>query len=100
MFFPENLTVDIPGNDKELFELFDRLEDNGGEKAKVLNNAKAKYEAGMNDLVHRPSISFTEFIDFSIVKQLPKLKFLPHAEINAFLQVSLLCKLLEFLHIS
>ena len=75
VFFPEDLCVDIPGNEEELFQLFDRLEENGGEKLRIfLNNAKAKYEAGMNDLVHRPSISFTEFIDFSIAKQLPKLK--------------------------
>lgn len=99
VFFPENLTVDIPGNDKELFELFDRLEDNGGEKLKIfLNNAKAKYEAGMNDLVHRPSISFTEFIDFSIVKQLPKLKLFTSltAEINSLFTSEAARKLLEF----
>ena len=41
VFFPEDLRVDIPGNEEELFQLFDRLEENGGEKLKIfLNNAK------------------------------------------------------------
>jgi phytoene desaturase len=35
---------------------------------KYLAEAAYKYETGINNLVHKPGISFTEFIDHDILK--------------------------------
>lgn len=61
--------TDVPAD----FEAFKKMADNfeagaGKQLEKYLQEARFKYEIGINKLVHKPGRSFTEFIDADIVK--------------------------------
>ena len=71
VFFGENDTVDIPANFNELKELFESIEKGSGQKLeKFLLEAEKKYAVGMQDLVYKPSLSFTEFIDSRVLSSI------------------------------
>jgi phytoene desaturase len=64
----------IPANYEELKELFESIEE--GSAAKLdhyLKEAFVKYQIGIQDLVYKPGQSFTEFMDWSLVKNVFKL---------------------------
>lgn len=69
--------MDIPSDMDELYALFERVEKGSAEKLKqFLKEAEYKYEVGMHDLVYRPGISLTEFMDARFLKGLFKLDVL------------------------
>lgn len=66
----EDGALPIPAKLEELFALFDSYEAGSGEKLKAfLNDAKYKYEVGMNDFVQKPALSITEFMRLDLAKK-------------------------------
>jgi len=70
----EDEYVDMPADMEGLKQLFESREKGAGAKLEAfLNDAAIKYDAGINDLVHRPSLSIFEFIDWKVIKGLVQL---------------------------
>jgi phytoene desaturase len=66
--------VDIPANYNELKDLFESIEKGSGEKLdQYLKEAFTKYKIGVQDLVYKPGQSFTEFLDWNVIKNIFKL---------------------------
>jgi phytoene desaturase len=61
--------TDIPANFQKLKEIFESFEKGSGEKLeKYLAEASYKYDVGINNLVYKPALSFSEFLDWSVIK--------------------------------
>ena len=70
----QNGFTDIPANYNELKSLFETIEKGSAEKLdQYLQEAFVKYKIGIQDLVYKPGQSFTEFLDWDIVKNVFKL---------------------------
>ena len=66
--------TDIPADYNELKNLFETIEKGSAEKLDhYLREAFVKYKIGMRDLVYKPGQSFTEFLDWNLVKNVFKL---------------------------
>src|SRR5215203_219075 len=66
--------TDIPADYNELKNLFETIEKGSAEKLdQYLREAFVKYKIGMRDLVYKPGQSFTEFLDWNLVKNVFKL---------------------------
>lgn len=75
IFFGPEEIMDIPSNYDELLELFESIETGAADKLKkFMDGAEYKYQVGINDLVYKPSLSWTEFVDLRLVKGLFKLQ--------------------------
>jgi phytoene desaturase len=69
VFWKDNSFDDVPANLQEFFDWFEKLEPGSSSKLdKFLEEAAYKYEVGINDLVHKPSLSVMEFADLRIAK--------------------------------
>ncbi len=67
IFFPDD-EVDIPAGKQELYDLFESLEAGSAKKLeKFLKEAEFKYNIGINNLVHKPSLSPFEFINSEVI---------------------------------
>ena len=67
-------STDVPADYEALRNTFNSIE--SGSAAKLdsyLEEAKVKYEIGMHDLVYKPGLSVTEFIDWNVIKNTFKL---------------------------
>ncbi len=70
-------TIKIPASLEELYELFESIEKGSAKKLKAfLEEAKYKYEVGMNEFVWKPSLSILEFMDKRIIASFFKLQML------------------------
>lgn len=66
--------MDIPANYDELKKLFESVEPGSAAKLdSFLKEAVYKYEIGINKLVYNPGQSYTEFLDWDLVKGVFKL---------------------------
>jgi phytoene desaturase len=66
--------TDIPADFQKLKEVFESFEKGSSEKLeKYLGEAAYKYDTGINNLVHKPALSFTEFLDWTVIKGVFKL---------------------------
>lgn len=66
--------MDIPANYEELKKLFESIEPGSASRLdSFLKEAVYKYEIGINKLVHNPGQSYTEFLDWDLVKGVFKL---------------------------
>ena len=66
--------TDIPADYDQLKKLFESIEIGSAAKLdQFMEEAAYKYEVGIHKLVHRPGQSFTEFIDFDLLKGIFKL---------------------------
>ena len=66
--------MDIPADYDELKKLFESIEPGSGNKLNsFMQEAVYKYEVGINKLVHKPGQSYTEFLDWDLVKGVFKL---------------------------
>ena len=69
IFWQDNSRDDVPADLKQFYAWFEKLEPGSSKKLdKFLKDAAYKYEVGINDLVHKPSLSIFEFADFRIAK--------------------------------
>jgi len=65
----EDSFMDIPADWDELKKLFESTEPGSSQQLEnYLSEARYKYEIGMNNLVHKPGRSITEFLDWDVVK--------------------------------
>ncbi len=75
VFFSKEDQVDVPASMEELYKMFEALEEGSAVKLqKFLDEAKYKYEVGMNEFVWKPSLSVFEFVDLRILKSAFKLQ--------------------------
>ena len=68
VFWKDNTYSDVPADINEFKNWFETLEKGSSKKLDLfLSEAKYKYEVGINDLVHKPSLSLLEFFDSRII---------------------------------
>ena len=66
--------LDIPSNIDDLYAMFESIEAGSAVKLKqFLKEAEYKYNIGMNDLVYKPGLSLTEFMNVKFLKGVFKL---------------------------
>ena len=99
VFFQDNQTIDIPGNEKELLDLFESIEQGSSSKLKLfLEDAKEKYNVGINDFVYKPSTSLSEFTTGKVISGALKMKlFTPFSkEVRKYFKDPKLIQIMEF----
>lgn len=75
VFFGKNDVMEVPAKMNDLINLFESYEKGSGKQLKAfLAEAQYKYEVGMREFVHKPSLSIFEFADWRIVASLFKLQ--------------------------
>ncbi|UZH55954.1 phytoene desaturase [Salinimicrobium tongyeongense] len=97
--FPQNEKLSIPENYNQLRELFENIETGSAAKLdKFMEEARYKYEQGMERLVYMPGISLTEFVDLDLIKGAMRLQvfssFSKH--VRKYFQDPKLIALMEF----
>jgi phytoene desaturase len=66
--------LDIPSNIDELYAMFENIEAGSAAKLKqFLKEAEYKYKIGMHDLVYKPGLSLTEFLNMRFFRGIFKL---------------------------
>ncbi|MEO5996818.1 MAG: FAD-dependent oxidoreductase, partial [Chitinophagaceae bacterium] len=66
--------MDMPADSKELQQLFESIEPGAGKKLQqFLLEAAYKYKVGMQKLVFKPGQSYSEFLDWEVIKGVFKL---------------------------
>ncbi len=97
--FGKNDLVQIPANYDQLCALFESLE-KGSTQAlkKFLEQAAYKYEVGMNQLVYKPSRSFTEFISARLLYDIMRMDvFKPFSKhVRGFFKHRKILQIMEF----
>lgn len=74
VFWKDNESTSIPAEKKELLELFDGLEADGGKKLnRFLADAKIKYDVSMHSFIEIPGVKIGELINFKVLKEALKL---------------------------
>jgi len=99
IFWEDQTKTDVPANMDELNALFEELEPGSAKHLQTfLKEAEYKYEVGMKDLVHKPSLRWTEFADFRILKGLFSMHLLTNFAqyIRKYFKHPKLLSLLEF----
>ncbi|MFN4233328.1 MAG: phytoene desaturase family protein [Bacteroidia bacterium] len=99
VFWGKNDFTDLPANYNELRKLFESIEKGSAAKLdEFLAEAAYKYDAGINDLVHKPARSIMEFANFKVLSGLIKLDLLQsfHTHIRKFFKNPRLLQLIEF----
>lgn len=67
--FGENDTMGVPENFEELCVLFESVEAGSAEKLKkFMEEAEYKYKVGIENLVYKPGLSISEFVDADVIK--------------------------------
>ncbi|MFK7979496.1 MAG: phytoene desaturase family protein [Saprospiraceae bacterium] len=99
IYFGKGDKMDIPANEVEIYDLFEKIEKGSAKRLKqFLKEAAYKYEVGMKDLVYQPSHSHLEFIDIRLIKSVFKMgvfeSFSKHA--RKFFTNPKLLQLIEF----
>jgi phytoene desaturase len=99
IYYGANDYIDVPAGTEALCKLFEELEP-GSSKLPVrfLEEGKYKYEIGINDLVYKPGLSMTEFLDIDLAKGALKLHVFQSISnyIKKFFKSDRIIKLLEF----
>jgi phytoene desaturase len=68
VIFDPHDTWNVPAGVPALKDLFERIEPGAGPKLeKFLDEARVKYDLGMNELVYRPSLSWGEFMHIRVL---------------------------------
>ncbi|MBU2019195.1 MAG: phytoene desaturase, partial [Bacteroidetes bacterium] len=71
IFWDDQTKTDVPAKLSDLYNWFESLEPGSSVfLQKFLKEAEYKYNVGMKDLVHKPSLKITEFADLRILKGL------------------------------
>lgn len=91
--------IDIPAGVEALCKLFDQLEPGSSKHLlQFLKEGEYKYEIGINNLVYKPGLSLTEFVDADLFKGLFKLHVFQSisAYVRKFFKEPRIIQLLEF----
>ncbi|MEQ8237594.1 MAG: phytoene desaturase family protein [Cyclobacteriaceae bacterium] len=95
----KNDEMNLPATMSELENLFESIEKGSAIKLReFLKQAKYKYEVGINDLVHKPSRSLTEFMDSRLLYGLLKMDVFTSMSkhVRRFFKDERLIQLMEF----
>ena len=99
VYFSNDEKIDIPADYESLRELFESFEEGSGLKLdEFLKQAEEKYKVGINNLVYKPGLSITEFMNYETISGALKLDIFKsmHTHIRKFFRNEKLIKLLEF----
>jgi len=99
VFWEDDSFTDVPASLDEMYIWFESLEPGSADKLKkFLKDAAYKYEVGMNDLVHKPSLKWTEFLDARIAKGMLKMHLFSNfsSYIRTYFKHPKILSLLEF----
>jgi len=99
IYFGKNDTVDVPATLDDLYGLFEKLEPGSSDNLKYfLDQAKYKYDVGMNEYVFKPSHSVMEYFDPRLAISGIKLQLLGNMRnhVHKLFKNERLRKLLEF----
>jgi phytoene desaturase len=99
VYFGKDDYLDIPSGVDALVNLFEQLEPGSGKHLlRFLDEGKKKYDIGMNNLVYKPGISFSELVDGALIKNVLKLHVFQSIAtyIRRFFREPRIIKLLEF----
>jgi len=99
IFYGKNDEFEVPASSKELGQMFEQLEPGAAAQFdKFLEDAKYKYERGINDLVNKPSLSALEFANPMLLKDLFALDLLSSIEgmVAKYFKHPKIRKILEF----
>lgn len=99
IFYGKNDEFEVPASSKELGQMFEQLEPGAAAQFdRFLEDAKYKYERGINDLVNKPSLSALEFADPKLLKDLFALDLLSSIEgiVAKYFKHPKIRKILEF----
>lgn len=99
VIWPEGTSTDIPANLQSFYDLFESIEAGSADKLKkFLAEAAYKYDVGINDLVFKPSLKWSEFADIRILKGLFKMHLTSSFSgyIRKYFQNPKILSLLEF----
>jgi len=70
----EDEAIDMPADYEQLKKVFEKIEPgSGGKLDQYLEQAAYKYEIGINKLVQKPGHSWSEFLDWALIKGIFKL---------------------------
>ena len=95
----KNQFIDIPANYHALRDLFEQIEPGSAKKLdRFLEEAKYKYQVGINKLVFKPGQSLLEFCDWDLVKGLFRLDVFNsiRAHVQKYFKDQRLRQLMEF----
>ncbi|MES2430030.1 MAG: phytoene desaturase family protein [Bacteroidota bacterium] len=98
IYWKEN-DLELPANYDSLKQLFESIETGSAiQLDKFLKEAAYKYEVGINKLVHKPGQSFTEFLDWDVIKGVIKLDVFTNMKkhIRKYFKNEKLQQLMEF----
>ena len=99
VYFSNDEKIDIPADYESFKELFESFEEGSGLKLdEFLKQAEEKYKVGINNLVYKPGLSITEFMNYETISGALKLDIFKsmHTHIRKFFKNEKLIKLLEF----
>ncbi|NII84961.1 phytoene desaturase family protein [Pedobacter sp. SG908] len=99
IYFGKKDIVDVPATLDDLYDLFEKLEPGSSKNLKhFLDQAKYKYEVGMNEYVFKPSHSVMEYFDPRLAVSGIKLQLLGNMRqhVHQLFKNAQLRKLLEF----
>lgn len=83
VFFGQDNEFDVPANINQLATAFETIEKGAAKKLETfLNDAKYKYQRGINDLVNKPSLSILEYANPLLIKDLFALNLFSSVEKN------------------
>ncbi len=91
--------IDIPANYEALKQVFERVEQGSGANLdKFIEEAAYKYKVGMQKLVHKPSLSAMELVDWEVISKLGKLDVFTSMKkhVAKYFKHPLLQELMEF----
>lgn len=73
VFFDDEV-IQVPSGEENVADMFESFENGAGKNLKrFLNEAEFKYKVGIEDLVYKPGLSYSEFADWRLAKSAFKL---------------------------
>ncbi len=68
LFFGNNDILPVPANVEELYQVFESIEKGSADKLKkFLAEGEFKYKIGMQQLVHKPALSWLEYANYAVL---------------------------------
>ena len=69
VFFKDHEPMLVPAKLEELYDSFENIEKGSAKQLQLfLKDANYKYQVGMRDLVHKPGLSFREYMRYDVLK--------------------------------
>lgn len=73
--YPQQETLHVPADYNQLKAMFEAIEPGAGKQLDAfMQDARLKYEIGMEQLVHKPGLSLMEFMDTHVIREALRLK--------------------------